>query len=67
MNKKLRKILINSSVINLPLLALIVTSCSNSTENNFVDKKISKNYDFGLATEPINNLNYIRYKSLDKV
>lgn len=24
-------------------------------------------YDFGLATEPINNLNYIRYKSMDKV
>ncbi|WAM06803.1 hypothetical protein ONA23_00885 [Mycoplasmopsis cynos] len=24
-------------------------------------------YDFGLATDPINNLNYVRYKSVDKV
>ncbi|UWV77286.1 hypothetical protein [Mycoplasmopsis cynos] len=33
--------------------------------NAFIIRPID--YDFGLATDPINNLNYVRYKSVDKV
>ncbi|MFV8414389.1 ABC transporter substrate-binding protein [Mycoplasma sp. Z707] len=31
------------------------------------NKSIKVDYDLGLATEPINNLNYVKYKSMDKI
>lgn len=48
--------------------AAFLASCSPSANNPYEQKLNSSiDYDLGLATEPINNLNYVRYKSVDKI
>lgn len=56
---KLAKKLLFSGALLTPALSLAALSC--------VQEENVKNYDFGLATDPINNLNYVKYKSVDRV
>lgn len=59
MNKKFKKAILAFSslgIITAPVVAVV--SCSASTK---------KSYDFGLATAPINSLNYIKYKNTSTV
>ncbi|QKT05495.1 ABC transporter substrate-binding protein [Mycoplasma sp. OR1901] len=67
-NKKIKKsIFYLGSMISFGSLVTII-SCgaqNNNTDNS--SKLNSINYDFGLTAEPINNLNYIKYKSIDKI
>ncbi|SYV97705.1 Uncharacterised protein, partial [Mycoplasmopsis edwardii] len=72
--KSIFSLLITS--LSATAIAAGVVSCSptNSSSNNTNDnsganfnRTLSIDYDLGLATEPINNLNYVRYKSVDKI
>ncbi|MGZ9762172.1 ABC transporter substrate-binding protein [Mycoplasma sp. 394] len=55
--------------------SLLAIACSTSGNNTTNTKSLNEvhsqnsviDYDLGLATEPINNLNYIKYKSVDKI
>ncbi|WP_436359183.1 ABC transporter substrate-binding protein [Mycoplasma sp. 480] len=67
MRKKFNKNLLISGLVLSSTLSLSIISCSTNNENQHSSTVSKKNYDFGLATEPINNLNYIRYKSMDKI
>ncbi|TQC51374.1 ABC transporter substrate-binding protein [Mycoplasmopsis mucosicanis] len=65
----LKKLL--TSKLSLLCLAtpLIVASCAKSDQPKSKTKtnQIKKDYDLGLATQPINSLNYIKYPSVNKV
>ncbi|WP_416738685.1 ABC transporter substrate-binding protein [Mycoplasma sp. 005V] len=79
--KKISKYLLLASA-PLGLIATSVACGYNNTEDtdnklNTLNKgdgnshsktqSIKVDYDLGLATEPINNLNYVKYKSMDKI
>ncbi|EIE41989.1 putative oligopeptide ABC transporter solute binding protein OppA [Mycoplasmopsis canis UFG1] len=70
--QKIRKKLLTLLAISSMTSSVIgVVSCapnSSVTDSDNSSKKITSiDYDLGLATEPINNLNYVRYKSVDKI
>ncbi|UUD36504.1 ABC transporter substrate-binding protein [Mycoplasmopsis citelli] len=64
----LKKAFLLSGTFLSGALTLATMSCSS----NYLDGQssssqgVKKDYDFGLATDPINNLNYVRYNSLDR-
>ncbi|WP_027121178.1 ABC transporter substrate-binding protein [Mycoplasma leonicaptivi] len=64
--KKIKKYLIGSSFL-LPVTTLAAACQSKAQEQERSQTTSKIDYDLGLATEPINNLNYIRYKSMDKI
>ncbi|ADE19789.1 ABC transporter substrate-binding protein [Mycoplasma crocodyli] len=66
------------SKLILPLLAVsaiaapvvLITSCKNETTNTYQSRNssfVGDEYDFGLATAPLNSLNYIKYQSVAKI
>ncbi|QNM93813.1 peptide ABC transporter substrate-binding protein [Mycoplasma sp. Pen4] len=69
--RKLRKKLLIPLTVATPLTVLASVSCVDisNTENTKLhsNRPAGVNYDLGLATEPINNLNYVKYKSMDKI
>ncbi|MHA3795966.1 ABC transporter substrate-binding protein [Mycoplasma sp. VS31B] len=61
MTKKFKNLSKYLLLASAPLgVVAVATSCSKT-------QSIKVDYDLGLATEPINNLNYIKYKSMDKI
>ncbi|VEU74892.1 ABC-type oligopeptide transport system, periplasmic component [Mycoplasmopsis citelli] len=64
----LKKTLLLTSSLLTGSLTAVAMSCSAAPydPDNF-NSNVKKEYDFGLATDPINNLNYVRYSSLDRV
>ncbi|MEA4276258.1 hypothetical protein [Mycoplasma sp. 21DD0573] len=57
------KLLLTLTAASAPVVSSIaLLSCQSG---GLFTKSID--YDLGLATEPINNLNYVRYKSMDKI
>ncbi|MBN3534755.1 ABC transporter substrate-binding protein [Mycoplasma procyoni] len=68
MKNTLRKVILGSSALAMPLTTLIFAACSKSEQPaTQSSRQVSVDYDLGLTSEPINNLNYIRYKSMDKL
>lgn len=73
MTKKIKKLALFCalSASSLLLAATFAVSCNNPDSNNASGNKnrytARKDYDFGLTTEPITNLNYVRYRSMDKI
>ncbi|WP_025755278.1 periplasmic substrate-binding domain-containing protein [Mycoplasmopsis cricetuli] len=74
MKRKLfiKKTLLFSSPVLLLPISVISASCETKTRTNAstnipANTSIQKKYDFGLVTEPINNLNYVRFKSMDRI
>ncbi|SJZ56254.1 ABC transporter substrate-binding protein [Mycoplasmopsis verecunda] len=65
MNKKIKKLSKYLLFSSAPLAVLTSTAAACAPEEN--KPAIEINYDLGLATEPINNLNYVKYKSMDKI
>lgn len=64
-NKKILSLITFTTISSSSLVFAL--SCSHNS-NNPQNKSLAKiDYDFGLATEPLNNLNYIKYKSMDKI
>lgn len=50
------------------LLSGALTITAMSCQAPQVSEEVTtKDYDFGLASEPLNNLNYVRYRSMDRV
>ncbi|MFV8475869.1 ABC transporter substrate-binding protein [Mycoplasma sp. 1932B] len=64
MTKNIKKISKYLLLASAPL-GLIATTVACGSDNKTHSIKVD--YDLGLATEPINNLNYIKYKSMDKI
>lgn len=60
-SKKTLLLFISSLNLAFPIVAI---SCAVDAVGSRV---VNKDYDFGLATNPINNLNYVKYRSLDRV
>ncbi|MGX9394353.1 ABC transporter substrate-binding protein [Mycoplasma sp. 392] len=56
----LLKLLSTLPLASIALVPAIAVSCGSNEE-------IKLSYDLGLTAEPINNLNYVRYKSMDKI
>ncbi|MBN0919577.1 ABC transporter substrate-binding protein [[Mycoplasma] gypis] len=65
MNKKrFWNLLLLSPIVSLvAAVPFIAAACGHDGDKG----EISRSYDLGLTSEPINNLNYVRYKSLDKI
>ncbi|EFF41462.1 ABC transporter substrate-binding protein [Mycoplasmopsis alligatoris] len=63
---KKTKILLLSSIIATSV-PVFIASCSKNSELDKQEVVKVHNYDFGLATDPINNLNYVKYKSVDRI
>ncbi|WGI37017.1 peptide ABC transporter substrate-binding protein [Mesomycoplasma lagogenitalium] len=61
MKKRNKKVILFTGLGIVPLSIFTFASCTA------VDSKAKVDYDFGLATDPINNLNYVKYKSMDKI
>lgn len=60
--KKSKKYLLGFTLAATSFSVLNVVACApGSTSQN------AKGYDFGLTSEPLNNLNYIKFKSVDKI
>ncbi|MBN4083367.1 peptide ABC transporter substrate-binding protein [Mycoplasma sp. CSL10137] len=67
-NKKIKKsIFYLGSIISFGSITAIVSCSMQNNDNEQINKNNLINYDFGLTAEPINNLNYIKYKSIDKI
>ncbi|UUM19614.1 MULTISPECIES: ABC transporter substrate-binding protein [unclassified Mycoplasma] len=60
---KLKKAFLLSGTLLSGMLTATAISCSAIPNQ----ESFKKDYDFGLATEPLNNLNYVRYSSVDRV
>lgn len=60
MKLKIRNIIAALGLVPAFATPSLLISCSNS-------KQIATNYDFGLASAPLNSLNYIRFKDTTKV
>ncbi|WLP85781.1 ABC transporter substrate-binding protein [Mycoplasma seminis] len=66
-SKKIFKLtLLASAPLVLSATTIACTSTKNGAAREHREKMIV-DYDLGLATEPINNLNYVKYKSMDKI
>ncbi|MEE3928581.1 ABC transporter substrate-binding protein [Mycoplasmopsis ciconiae] len=59
-NKLFKYIAVLGSFSLAPLSVVACVSNQSGTS-------LSKNYDFGLAADPLNNLNYVKYRSVDRV
>ncbi|QCZ36683.1 ABC transporter substrate-binding protein [Mycoplasma nasistruthionis] len=72
MNKKFKRLFTIGLVASAPLSIASLVACgqtkTDTTSNALINNSVkTRGYDLGLATEPINNLNYIKYKSMDKI
>ncbi|QJR43882.1 ABC transporter substrate-binding protein [Mycoplasma miroungirhinis] len=67
---KAKKLLLFTLPVATLALPVTVIACSNENSNDTILNKvrsIRKDYDLGLATDPINSLNYIKYPSVNKI
>ncbi|MBZ4218471.1 ABC transporter substrate-binding protein [Mycoplasma tauri] len=58
---KRNKLLLNFSAISTVIVPTLVVSCAKTNSQE------KRNFDLGLASEPINSLNYIKFASVNKV
>ncbi|WP_033161369.1 ABC transporter substrate-binding protein [[Mycoplasma] collis] len=63
--KKLKTLLTLFSLGLVSLSSIVTMACSNKKDNE--SSLYSNEYDLGLVAPPLNNLNYIKYKSVSKV
>ncbi|MGY6171867.1 ABC transporter substrate-binding protein [Candidatus Mycoplasma pogonae] len=66
-SKKKRYFYFALSLLYTSAVATLIACAPTQTKGSSLIDTSFKTYDLGLATEPINTLNYIKYKSLDKI